>query len=264
MLISTRGAPERYTPETVMVASQLGFDTYVPWRWGSCSLGLEHTTVEMYDRARCLPFTPGKRHYLLLGDSHAAHLWPGFSTVFSDREVGQANVAGCNLLPDKQTDSLPTCRNMADLIYNQLLPSGEVDTLIASAQWHAYDIPAIGRLVAYARRTNIKLVLIGPSVAYDLPLPRLLANLSVEGGDPASVQAHSTQDIMELDGQIKALARDAWHVPYISFFDDVCSVGAECPAYASAGVPMLLDSNHFTPTGAVLFAQAIRDRGQIP
>jgi peptidoglycan/LPS O-acetylase OafA/YrhL len=280
LLIVTKGAPSRYTPGEVMAASQLGVDTYVPWRWGSCSLGLEHTSVEMYDQSRCLPFTPGKRHYLLLGDSHAAHLWPGFSTVFSDLQIGQATVAGCNLLPDKMTDSIPTCRNMASFVYNHLLsgqrsaeqpaghsaknPNQDVNALIVSAQWHTYDIPAIGHLVAFARQNHIDIVLIGPSIAYDLPLPRMLGNLSAQGNDLANVQSHATPDLIQLDARMATLARDQWKVPYVSYFADMCSTNAGCPPYAGPGIPMLLDTNHFSTAGAIRFAQAIRDRHQIP
>jgi len=301
-LIATHGAPARYTPNQVLAASQLGVDTYLPWRWGSCSLGLEHTSADMYDQAHCLPFTQGKRHYLLLGDSHAAHLWPGFSTVFSDLQIGQVSIAGCNLLPDKMTDSIPTCGSMATFVYRDLLvrnsPGEHIDTLIVSAQWHPYDLPAIGHLVDFARQNHIGVVLIGPSIAYDLPLPRMLGNLSAIGGNLAVVQAHATPDPIQLDAQMAALARDQWHVPYISYFADMCSPTGEsgapptrslggkgesgapsklrsgglpsspsqsgCPAYATPGVPMLLDTNHFSTAGAARFAQAIRNRHQIP
>jgi len=291
LLVVSHGAPARYTPDEVLAASQLGVDTYLPWRWGSCSLGLEHTSADMYDQAHCLPFTPGTRHYLLLGDSHAAHLWPGFSTVFKDIEIGQATVAGCNLLPDKMTDSLPTCRGMASFVYRDLLPgnlpgthsgersteprssgprssgssfAGHIDTLIVSAQWHPEDLPAIGHLVTYARQNHIDLVIIGPNIAYDLPLPRMLGNLSANGNNLAIVQAHATPDPIQLDAQMAALARDQWKVPYISYFADMCSPSAGCPAYAAPGVPMLLDTNHFSTAGAIRFTQTMRDRGQLP
>ncbi|HEY5054770.1 MAG TPA: acyltransferase family protein, partial [Acidobacteriaceae bacterium] len=291
LLVVSHGAPARYTPDEVLAASQLGVDTYLPWRWGSCSLGLEHTSADMYDQAHCLPFTPGTRHYLLLGDSHAAHLWPGFSTVFKDIEIGQATVAGCNLLPDKMTDSLPTCRGMASFVYRDLLPgnlpgthsgersteprssgprssgssfAGHIDTLIVSAQWHPEDLPAIGHLVTYARQNHIDLVIIGPNIAYDLPLPRMLGNLSANGNNLAIVQAHATPDPIQLDAQMAALARDQWKVPYISYFADMCSPSAGCPVYAAPGVPMLLDTNHFSTAGAIRFTQTMRDRGQLP
>ena len=107
-LVRTQGAPFRFTPDAVLAASQLDFDTNIPWRWSVCALGLDLTSMSMFDQQRCLPFTPNHRHYLLLGDSHAAHLWPGLSTVFPDLEIGQANVAGCNLLPNRLTDTGPS------------------------------------------------------------------------------------------------------------------------------------------------------------
>jgi peptidoglycan/LPS O-acetylase OafA/YrhL len=264
VLIHTQGAPFRYSPEVVLAASQLDFDTYAPWRWGSCSLGLDHTSFEVYDQPLCLPFTPGKRHYLLLGDSHAAHLWPGMSAVFPDLEIGQANVAGCNLMPDKSEDGNPTCRRMAEFIYDDLLNSKRVDTLIVSALWTRSDLPAIGRLASYARERHIEIILIGPSVAYDLALPRLLANLAVACADPMGAQAHINPNLTSLDAQMATLARDEWKVRYVSYFGDLCATEAGCPAYAAGGVPILLDSNHFTPAGAIRFSQAMRDLHQIP
>ena len=60
---------------------------------------------------------------------------------------------------------------------------------------------------------------------------------------------------------MSTLARDLWKVEYISFFDNICSQG--CPSYATPGVPMLLDTNHFTPAGSIRFAQSMRDRKQL-
>jgi len=256
ILIATHGEPTRFSPQAVQAATYLAFDTYEPWRWNACALGLDLTSRDSFDQKRCLPFTPDHPHYLLLGDSHAAHLWPGLAAVFPDLEIGQANVAGCNLLPDRTGDRNPICRQMADFLYRDLLPSHGVDTIIFSALWHDNDLPEIARLANYTHQHHIRLILIGPSIAYALPLPRILAS------ETSAAQPYANPDDQKLDARMSTLARDLWKVEYISFFANVCSQG--CPSYAAPGVPMLLDTNHFTPGGSTLFAQSMRDRHQLP
>ena len=200
MLLATHGEPTRFSPQAVQAATYLDFDTYTPWRWNACALGLDLASSASFDQKRCLPYTPDHPHYLLLGDSHAAHLWPGLAAVFPDLEIGQANVAGCNLLPGRTSDRSPVCRQMANFIYRDLLPRHGIDTIIFSALWHDNDFPEIGRLADYAHQRHIRLVLIGPSVAYSLPLPRILA----EETSPA--QPYANPEDQKLDARMSTLA----------------------------------------------------------
>jgi len=257
-LIATHGGPSRFSPRAVQAATYLDFDTYTAWRWSACALGLDLASSASFDQKRCLPYTLDRPHYLLLGDSHAAHLWPGLAAVFPDLEIGQANVAGCNLLPDRKNDRSPICRQMADFIYRDLLPRHNVDTIIFSALWHDNDLPEIARLADYAHQRHIRLILIGPSIAYALPLPRILAE------ETSAAQLYVNPGEQKLDARMADLARNLWKVEYISFFDNLCPEPSGCPSYANPGIPMLLDTNHFTPSGSTLFAQSMRDRHQLP
>ena len=153
---------------------------------------------------------------------------------------------------------------MAKFLYDDLLPSHRVDSLIVSALWRPSDFADIARLTDYARQRNIQLILIGPSVAYDLPLPRLLGILEEKGAGTATANSFADPEAAQLDAQMSALARDQWHVPYISFFENLCHPQQGCPPYAATGVPMLLDSNHLTSAGSIRFAQSMRDRRQLP
>jgi hypothetical protein len=146
---------------------------------------------------------------------------------------------------------------MSQYLYRDLLPSRAVDTLIVAALWHDTDIPDIANLIAYARGHGLAVVLIGPNLTYDVPLPRLLAT------NPNASQRHASPREAQLDARIAALARDQWKIPYISIFEDLCPTQT-CPAYATTGAPMLLDTNHLTPEASILFAQTIRNRHQLP
>lgn len=262
LLLRTQGVPARFTPDAVQAASHMDFDTFRPWRWNQCALALDAPSMAQYDQQRCLPFTPGAKHYLLLGDSHAAQLWPGLSATFPELQFGQANVAGCNLLPAQRKSADAICRQMAEFVYRDLLPSHRVDTLVVSALWYPNDLPAIAELVEFARGYGIDVVIVGPNVSYTAPLPRLLGRLE-QAHAMGEVGRYADTSEAKLDAQMSDLARDVWRVSYVSFFADVCLRGV-CPAYAAPGQPMLLDSNHLTPEGAGLLARAMRERRQLP
>lgn len=59
------------------------YDQYEMVRAGTCALGQrKFDNFALYDRVRCLSLAPDKRNFLIVGDSHAADLWYGFSKRF--------------------------------------------------------------------------------------------------------------------------------------------------------------------------------------
>lgn len=260
--LGTRGEPARFPKEAVAAAEFLDFDTHGPWRWSSCALALDEPPA-LFDEHACLPYTEGHKHYLLLGDSHAAQLWPGVQAVFRELEVGQVNVAGCNLLPYKQQDVVPTCRAMAEYVYNKLLPSGRVDALIVGAQWHAEDLPHVPELLAYARARHMDVLLIGPNEAFPLSYPRLLARLETQQR-VAELPGFSDPGERELDRRMALLARNEWHVPYFSALAQPCLGDLRCREMTADGLPMYLDRHHLTPMGAEAVAGSLREQRLLP
>ena len=75
---------------------------------------------------------------------------------------------------------------------------------------------------------------------------------------------------------LAAKIRKQWGLPYISAFEDLCHAQVEmeaksqpetsngCPLYAAPGVPILFDTDHFTPAGSLLYASIIRSKNQLP
>lgn len=259
--LRTEGEPQRFPPSVLSAAQYLALDT--PWRWNQCALALDDTAAR-FDRSTCLPYTPGHTHYLLLGDSHAAQLWPGLREIFPDVQIGQLNVAGCNLMPSKQNDPTSICRSMARFVYRDLLPSHRVDTLIVGGQWFSQDIPQIAELVAYTRGHHIGLLLLGPNTAYTLSAPRLLARLEMQHRmREVATFADNTQP--QLDRELSTLAATQWHIPYVSFFDESCDrTRDKCLTYTPSGAPILLDRNHLTPAASAMVAASLRDHHRLP
>jgi peptidoglycan/LPS O-acetylase OafA/YrhL len=262
-MIFSQGEPQRFSPAALRLVDQLAI--FPQNRWGSCAIaGLSPHSAEAYDRQRCLPHAPGKTHYLLLGDSHAAHLWPGLSTVFPELDLGQLNVSGCNLTPVALSSPLPGCRDLGKYLYRDLLPSGQIDALIVAADWRPGQIDEVQQLIDDAHARKLPVILIGPTPDYDMAVPRLLSMLAPLGSKRGTLGDHEFAFGRQTDARMALLARDRWHVPYISYFDNICGTAPECPGYAAPGIAMLYDEDHLTEAGSVRFAQTMRARHQLP
>ena len=112
--LSTRGLPGRFSAQTNRIASYLDRgdaleNTEKAMRLGTCFLDQNKATTFNLDS--CLREDPGRRNYLLLGDSHAAALWLAISESLPQVNVMQATVGGCEpTLHHADARALPRCR----------------------------------------------------------------------------------------------------------------------------------------------------------
>jgi hypothetical protein len=119
----------------------------------------------------------------------------------------------------------------------------------------------MGQSIAWMRQHGLQVYLLGPMIEYDEMFPRVLAT-ALRDHQPASVAGHMESEPRALDARLAVLARDQWHVPYISYYQNLCT--SECPSYGAPGVPLLFDEHHLTAEGAILFVKTMRDRNQLP
>ena len=144
------------------------------------------------------------------------------------------------------------------MMYGSYLPRRPGTLLVLSAEWIATDD---GRLVStfdWARRHSIRLVLLGPSVEYDQPLPLLLARARQQD-DPQLPDRHLIPWSANADRALARLAA-AHGVRYVSLYELICPAG-HCRHQAPDGAPMQFDRDHFTPDGATYVAQLIERQG---
>jgi hypothetical protein len=153
------------------------------------------------------------------------------------------------------------CAAMNDFLFDDYLLHHRVGTLMLVARWRQTDIPGLARTIAFTQAHDIPTVLVGPSVEYDTAESRLLA-IALWKGNVEDVSKHALEGPRLLDRQLSELARTAWHVPYISIYDDLCQ--AACPLYADGSAPLVFDGNHLTYRGALLLATILRDKHQLP
>jgi hypothetical protein len=259
--LATHGFPSRFPPEAVRVASFLeNADpvTESEYRVGTCFLTSRNLQAA-FDPSVCLRQDPTKRNELLIGDSHAAQLWYGLSSVFTDVNLMQATASGCKPTLDQGLGADKRCRLMMDYVFHDYLRLHHIDAILIAARWDAADLPRLERTVAWLKQQGIAIVLFGPTVQYDSALPRLLA-LAIQKNNPRIPAEHRVAYYERLDKEMSQLAESKLQVRYISYFKLLCQHDA-CLEYAADGVPLQSDYGHLTGGGSSLMAAKIRDSG---
>jgi hypothetical protein len=199
-----------------------------------------------------------KKNYLLVGDSHSAHLWYGLSFVFRANNFLQATVAGCLPTLDQHGDAL--CRSLLSYIFLDYLQHHKVDGLILAGAWRERELEALSRTLDWATARGIRVILIGPMVQYDDALPRLLA-FSVQNHNPTHADYHR-KDLRNLDEEMRQIA-ESRGIKYVSLYKALCDQES-CEVFAAPGVPLQFDYGHLTRDGSVLVAERLLKLGLLP
>ena len=259
IFIAAHGFPGRFSAQALKVAAVSDSTASGGYRAGTCFLTPKYS-FSNFRQDVCLHRGVGKRTILVAGDSHAAALWPGINAVFTEDSVMQASASGCHPLLVEPSGQRRACYDLFAFIFKDYLLHNHVDVLLLSGRWKSTDMEALGQTLAYTREHNIYTVVVGPGVEYDTPLPRMLA-IAIRDGRTVDPRRHLIAELIQLDKTMASLARDRWHVPYISIYKDLCA--AECPMFAEPDVPLLLDASHFTTPGATLLARAMKEKGEL-
>lgn len=247
-----KGFPSRYPSNAIQVASYLDYDSAKYFRDGSCFISSGYKYGD-YNISECLRDDPLKKNYLLLGDSHAAHLWYGLSTSLRGVNVLQATASGCKPTLDQPLLAAATCKQMMSYIYKEYLPNHHVDRLLIAARWQQEDLLPLSRSLDWLKERGISVVIFGPMVQYDMALPRLLA-FSMRGNDRSIPDEHRVNQ-HGLDDSLSQLAQTK-DVEYFSFYRSLCGPRS-CQEFALNGVPLQFDYGHLTKEGSVLVAQKL-------
>jgi peptidoglycan/LPS O-acetylase OafA/YrhL len=255
-VIASHGAAWRFSPRTRRIAAYANndqYDTLTQYRNGTCFI--TSGRLRDYSIDKCLPDRPAVQTLLLLGDSHAAAMWWGFNQVLQGANVMQATASGCKPVLHQRPRQQPHCAAIMDYVLKEYLPKHRVDGVLIEAIWDDDDMASLGETLTYLGQLNVPVILCGPILEYDSPLPRLLA-MSISHNDPLLPSRHRIQTLKSLDVKMDGLARDTWHVPYVSMIKLFCREDT-CTEYAAPDVPLQSDYGHLTKAGSVLAARRI-------
>ncbi|WP_062066553.1 acyltransferase family protein [Sphingobium baderi] len=215
-------------------------------RTGVCFL-TSQSRLEDFDFKRCMVAPHDKPRILIVGDSHAAHLYYGLNRAMPDVHILQATATGCRPLLNNRGD--PRCLALMDKVFGDYLETTRPDMVILSARWLDKDVPELTGIVQRIRRTTPHLIVSGPIVEYDQPLPRLLAR-HIDQQEP--IDPHRIVQVYDLDQRIGAVMRKA-NIPYFSPYRSLCA--PQCRLWVTPGVPVQFDYGHLTQQGSIMLGR---------
>lgn len=201
-------------------------------------------------RKQCLQMRPDRENILILGDSHAAHLWAGLQGRFKDVNFLQATAGGCKPIPSGSRSA--PCREMLRYVVDEFIPQYRPDAIIISGRWTAGDIGFVSEVAKSLSRYS-RIIISGPMVEYTQALPRLLATAIASGRNPAEFAArYRIPDQRQIDADLAArLTKDniAYFSPYRAICPDTCTV------WVRPGIPIEFDGSHLTKEGSAFVAE---------
>jgi SGNH domain (fused to AT3 domains) len=246
LVLVLSGAPARFPKRVVEIGAYLAYDASVTFRTGQCFLLNSH---QPFDVETCMKMDATRPNYLLVGDSHAAHLWFGLATAMPEANVMQATASLWRpaVLSGSRYDT-PTCRHLMQFVLDDFLPRNRVDKVLLAASWKDEDLPILATTLDILRSRNVEAVVLGPIVEYETALPRLLVD-EIRHHKPDAAAAMRRPGVRERDREIGRIAV-AHGAAYLSVYDAICHDG-RCDELVEGDVPMQFDLGHLTAQGSV-------------
>lgn len=244
-----RLAPLIHPPsEAASVLSYVRYDLNDKVRDGTCFLTDRRGEFRNFRQDDCLAWDPDRRNVMLLGDSYAAHLWPGLTAVHREVNFLQATASQCK--PMLPAQGLRRCQDLLTYLTQTFLVSHRPDEIILAARWRAEDLPTLLHTIETLRPFTGRIVVIGPIVEYEQSLPRLLAREILTNSDALAASYRSLTPMTADRALSTGLAGVS--VTYVSLLDLLCT--PNCLVWARPGQPLQFDFGHLTSEGSTAVA----------
>lgn len=261
VMLATHGVVERFSKHQQWLFSFIESDPSEYLRTGKCFLSSAYRETDLFSRSECLNHDTKKENFLLIGDSHAAHLWYGLSTINPEVNIQQATASGCR--PILGGDGDADCIELITDVIRNYTKSSRPDAVILSARWNENDITKLKNTIEEVSKYTKQVYVIGPTVEYKNKLPKILAQ--VQGDNYASIVKKNTiTSQRSLDRSMSEQLKGSSAI-YISVYsllcpdkNDVCTTAAP-----TSEDPIQFDYGHYTKNGSVYVASMIRAAGKI-
>jgi hypothetical protein len=248
-LMAARGLPGRFTPAEQRLAAWKDGDYEASFRRGTCFLTTPGATL---DPACLTPARDTRPKVLLIGDSMAAHLWPGLSGYRDRFDILQATIAGCT--PGIYPDADKPCERLFRDVLTRWVPAHPGVTVVLAGRWQDFDLPSLAETTAFLQRRGVATVVVGAPPIYQQDLPRLLT-LASRRGDPSIVDRGRDPASPVVNARVRAVAATQG-ANFVSLLHAWCAHG-RCRTLITGNVPMQFDYGHLTPQGSALAAREI-------
>ncbi len=242
---SSTGLPYRFNSDQLDYASFLDYDSSI-FREGSCFISSKYDDAKYFDSDTCIVHKEGKNNILLMGDSHAAHLYTAINHFKGETEtVSQVTSSGCK--PTVSYIGAGRCTTLNLWSYRELIKEKSFDQIILSARWSEKDVRSLVETVEFLENLVPSIVIMGPSMEYGVSLPRLLTS-DIDKYQVA--EAIGFSKISKIDKLMKS-ALSATAATYISMLELNCNKDGNCISITKENIPITFDYGHFTHEGAL-------------
>ncbi len=214
---------------------------------------------------------------LLFGDSHAAHLWPGFAhaPALQSFRLTQVTAGACPPLLFPEPDTVPTrepgaaqfnpvtgivvqCASITRRAFSHI-ERARPRVVVLSARWSYYDAHAtdvvkeLQKVILALTRLQVHGVIVGPTPEWTPALPqKALEETFRHGGRlPARMHDASHAALEKLDRRLAAMSREVG-AGYVSLRELLCTGDGCMAAVSSRGKQALIASDvaHLTIPGS--------------
>src|SRR5258708_20558041 len=112
---------------------------------------------------------PKRSNYLLVGDSHAAHLGLGLSSAMPEVNIMQATAGACRpaVTPISLLDTR-ACPRLMQFVFNDFLVNNDVDKILLSPSWKDEDIPVLASTLDTLKAPGFDFHILRPIVQYNI------------------------------------------------------------------------------------------------
>lgn len=258
--VVSNGAARLFPSRAVQLANYLHYDDRPDYRRGVCFLDSHASPLSDFDDDLCLKLASDAPNILLIGDSHAAHLWKGMANAFPGANILQITASGCK--PVFGGHGNPTCEALMQRGLNMARSNPHIAAVFLSARWEKSDIDSLVATVDKLAGGAAPVYVSGPIVEYRQSLPRILALADMKGDDRALISERLAEQ-GETDVAL-ASALVGHRAIYLSPYEALCKDNTQpCRALASDGSPLQWDYGHLTATGASDLMKRLRENGRI-
>ena len=275
VVVRQSGLPKRVPP---LVADVLGAAlTEESIRQDRCFLSPPDGGEKLADECFA-PVNPSQgAEVLLFGDSHAAHLWPGFahSPALQSFRLTQATAGACPPLLLDEPDAAPTrapgaaqfhpvtgivvqCASITRRAFSHI-ERARPRVVVLSARWSYYDAHAtdvvkeLRKVILALTRLQVHGVIVGPTPEWTPALPqKALEETFRHGGRlPARMHDASHAALEKLDRRLAAMSREVG-AGYVSLRELLCTGDGCMASVSSRGKQALIASDvaHLTIPGS--------------
>lgn len=211
-------------PKMVQNLIDFRFDYRTAYRSGTCFLDPEqnHTSFETCDSTK----SNERETILLWGDSHAAHLYPGYKASYGKtHNIIQRTASGCPPILDFIVDSRPHCKEINKNVLKSL--NGNLpDKVVLAAIWTDYNLDKLDITIRKIKKSGVNNIqLIGPVPQWNDGLPKQLYmyfNKNIPHRIPRRMNDGLNNNFFETDRLLK-IKSQSLNIVYISAKDILCN-----------------------------------------